>query len=103
LTCPSETASECFAFGGDGAPTAAWAQFTLMPITYSYVAGYPCNHTPTTFSDIYGEPRTVREWLSDFEWVIEDPTPSDLEDFDLFLGHDEFWSWSSGKVDTSRK
>ena len=46
-----------------------------------------------------GEPRTVREWLDDFSWEIVEPTESDTDDLDLFLGHDEFWRWSSGKVE----
>ena len=51
------------------------------------------------YGDIWGEPRTVDEWLTDFKWSLVDPTTHDLKDLNLFLGHDEFWNWSSGKVE----
>ena len=49
---------------------------------------------------IYGKLRVAREWLKDFHWSLVDPSPGDLANLDLFLGHDEFWAWSSGKVET---
>ncbi|MCU7552845.1 hypothetical protein OCK74_27245 [Chitinophagaceae bacterium LB-8] len=48
--------------------------------------------------DVWGECRTVKEWLEDFNWELVDPTDSELKDVNLFIGHDEFWVWSSGKV-----
>jgi hypothetical protein len=45
------------------------------------------------------EPRTVRQWLTDLHLKLPDPTPEDARDFDTVMGHDEFWEWSSGKVD----
>ncbi len=53
--------------------------------------------------DVWGEPRTVREWLTDFEWGLVDPAPQDIADLDLFLGHDEFWEWSNAKVEARGK
>jgi len=52
-----------------------------------------------TYGDVWGECRTVQEWLKDFEWELIEPTPEDLTDMSLFLGHDEFWEWSSGKIE----
>jgi hypothetical protein len=53
--------------------------------------------------DVWGECRTVQEWLNDFNWEIVDPTEEDLKDLNLFIGHDEFWDWSSGKVTDREK
>jgi hypothetical protein len=50
------------------------------------------------YGDVWGECRTVKEWLNDFNWELVEPTDSELRDLNLFIGHDEFWSWSSGKV-----
>ena len=50
--------------------------------------------------DVYGEARTVREWLEDTnQHIVEPITEEDVRDLDLFLGHDEFWTWGSGKMD----
>ena len=54
------------------------------------------------YADIWGECRTVQEWLNDLNFEIVDPTEEDLRDLSLFLGYDEFMNWSSGKV-TNRK
>ncbi len=51
------------------------------------------------YGDIYGEPRTVKEWLEDIGWQLVEPTEDDLKDLNLFLGHDEFWTWSGGKIE----
>jgi hypothetical protein len=51
------------------------------------------------YGDIYGEPRTVKEWLDDLGWQLVEPTEDDLKDLTLFLGYDEFWEWSSGKIE----
>jgi len=48
--------------------------------------------------DVWGECRTVEEWLQDFKWEIIEPTKDDFKDMNLFLGHDEFWDWSSGRI-----
>ena len=53
--------------------------------------------------DIYGECRTVKEWLDDFNWELVDPLDSELKDLNIFMGYDEFWEWSSGKVADKRK
>jgi len=55
------------------------------------------------YGDIYGEARTVKEWLHDIGWHIVDATEDDLKDLNLFLGHDEFWEWSSGKIEQEVK
>ena len=55
------------------------------------------------YGDVWGESRTVQEWLHDFNWEIVDPTEEDLKDLNLFIGHDEFWDWSSGKVTDREK
>lgn len=52
--------------------------------------------------DIYGEARTVEEWLRDLKWELVDPTQQDEKDLNLFLGYDAFCRWSSGKVDTKK-
>jgi hypothetical protein len=46
-----------------------------------------------------GASRAVREWLSHLKMELVDPTPEDLRDLDRVMDHDEFWEWSSGKVD----
>lgn len=51
---------------------------------------------------VSGEPRTVREWLSDLRLTLVDPTHEDLADLDLFLGHDAWWQWSAGKTTTTQ-
>jgi hypothetical protein len=51
------------------------------------------------YGDLFGECRTVDDWLRDFEGEIVNPTADDLKDMDLFIGHDQFWEWSSGKVE----
>lgn len=55
------------------------------------------------YGDIQGEARTVKEWLTDIGWHIVDATEDDLKDLNLFLGHDEFWEWSSGKIEQDVK
>ena len=55
------------------------------------------------FGDVWGECRTVEEWLQDFKWEMVEPTVEDMADMNLFLGHDEFWEWSSGKVDMGKR
>ncbi|GGF00777.1 hypothetical protein [Hymenobacter cavernae] len=51
------------------------------------------------YGDVYGEPRTVKEWLEDLTLQIVEPlTEQDKQDCHLFLGYDEFWIWSSGKI-----
>ena len=55
------------------------------------------------FGDVFGEARTVKEWLNDIGWHIVEPTKDDLKDMNLFLGHDEFWEWSSGKIEQDNK
>ena len=53
------------------------------------------------YGDVYGEPRTVREWLEDINWQIVEPlTEEDMHDLNLFLGYDEFWEWASGKIES---
>jgi hypothetical protein len=81
------------------------------PLTYEDFVFLPGNHRYVKaksgslygfwrkYGDIYGEPRTVQEWLTDLNWELVDPTEDDIRDYDLFLGYDEFWQWSSGKVD----
>ena len=51
------------------------------------------------YGDIYGEPRTVKEWLDDIGWHLVEPTEDDLKDLNSFLGQDEFWTWSGGKIE----
>jgi hypothetical protein len=52
------------------------------------------------YGDVYGEARTVREWLEDTnQHIVEPLTEEDFRDLDLFLGYDEFWTWGSGKMD----
>ena len=55
------------------------------------------------YGDVWGGSRTVKEWINDFNWKIVDPTEEDLKDLNLFIGHDEFWGWSSGKVTDEEK
>ena len=55
------------------------------------------------YGDTYGEARTVKEWLDDIGWHIVEPTEDDLKDLNLFLGYDEFWEWSSGKIEQDAK
>ena len=55
------------------------------------------------YGDIYGEARTVKEWIDDIGWHIVEPTEDDLKDLNLFLGHDEFWEWGSGRIDQGPK
>ncbi|UOQ67440.1 hypothetical protein [Hymenobacter volaticus] len=51
------------------------------------------------YGDVFGEPRTVQEWLDDIGRVIVEPTDDDTKDLTLFLGHDEFWEWIDGKIE----
>ncbi len=44
-------------------------------------------------------PRTARAWLAALDLELPDPTDEDLRDLDVAMGYDEFWEWSSGKVD----
>jgi hypothetical protein len=53
--------------------------------------------------DNWGECRTVEEWINDFNWDKSDLEEDDLNDLNLFLGHDEFWNWSSGKLPLQSK
>ena len=55
------------------------------------------------YGDVWGESRTVQEWLNDLNWEIVDPTEEELKDRNLILGHDEFRDWSSGKVTDKEK
>ncbi len=50
-------------------------------------------------SALPGQPRTARQWLADFGWTFPDPTEQDLADLDMVMDLDEFWEWSSGRVD----
>ena len=51
------------------------------------------------YGDICGEVRIVKEWLESMNWEIVEPlTQQDFKDLNLFLGYDEFWEWSSGKI-----
>jgi hypothetical protein len=45
------------------------------------------------------EDRTAREWLDVFGWKLVEPTADDLKDLDKSMEHDEFWEWTSGRVD----
>src|SRR4051812_9675379 len=40
------------------------------------------------YGDMWGECRTIREWLEDFKWKLVNPTRPELQDLDLFIGHD---------------
>lgn len=51
----------------------------------------------------FEEPRTAREWLNDFKWKLVNPTEKDINDLDRTLSNDEFWKWSSGKVEPIRR
>ena len=51
----------------------------------------------------WGEDRTIEEWIIDFNWDINELEKNDLKDLNLFLGHDEFWEWSSGKLSMRQK
>jgi len=51
------------------------------------------------YGDVYGEPRTVQEWLDSTNQHIFEPTSEDLQELNLFLGHDEFWTWGAGKIE----
>lgn len=51
----------------------------------------------------FDEPRTAREWLNDFKWKLVNPTEKDINDLDRMLSNDEFWKWSSGKVEPIRR
>ena len=53
--------------------------------------------------DVWGESRTVSEWLKDFDMELISPTEEDRNELNRFLGHDEFYEWSSGKVDLGRR
>jgi hypothetical protein len=55
------------------------------------------------YGDIYGEARTVEEWLHDIGWRIVGATEDDLQDLNLFLGYDEFWEWGSGRIEQDVK
>jgi len=46
----------------------------------------------------FSQPRTVRQWLADFNWEIADPSEQDIKDLDLVLGHYDFRNWSGGKA-----
>lgn len=50
------------------------------------------------FGDKWGECRTIKEWINDFNWDINELEQNDLKDLNLFIGHDEFWKWSGGKL-----
>ena len=52
------------------------------------------------YGDVYGEPRTAREWLEDTnQHIVEPLTEEDIRDLALFLGHDEFCTWGNGTVE----
>lgn len=44
-------------------------------------------------------PKTAREWLAEFGWELAEPGEVSQQELDTVMGHDEFWEWSSGKVD----
>jgi hypothetical protein len=50
------------------------------------------------YGDVWGEPRTVRDWFADLKLEVVDATPEDEADMELFLGYDEFCAWAGGKV-----
>jgi hypothetical protein len=50
-------------------------------------------------SDPGSVPRKARQWLADFRWELPEATEQDRLDLDRVMEHDEFWEWSSGKVD----
>ena len=52
------------------------------------------------YGDVYGEPRTAREWLEDTnQHIVEPLTEENIRDLALFLGHDEFCTWGNGTVE----
>lgn len=51
------------------------------------------------YGGIYGEARTVKEWLDDIGWHVVEPTEDDSKDLNLFLGYDEFWEWGNGRIE----
>lgn len=44
-------------------------------------------------------PKTARQWLTQFDMTLVEPTPQDQEDLDRIMEHDEFWEWSDDKVE----
>lgn len=50
-------------------------------------------------SERLGDPRVARQWLLDYGGKLVEPNEQDLADLDRVMEHDEFWEWSSGKVD----
>ena len=77
-----------------------YLEFCFLPeITLRKVSEGPAYGWWRRYGDIYGEARIVQEWLNDMGWHIVEPTEDDLKDLNLFLDHDEFWEWSSGKIE----
>lgn len=77
----------------------AYDEFCYLPETrFRKVQTGPLYNFWQQYGDIYGEPRTVEEWLHSIGWHIVEPTPDELKDLNLFLGHDEFWEWGSGII-----
>ena len=78
-----------------------YEEFCFLPDTkLTKVKTAPLYDFWKQYGDVYGEPRTVREWLDDINWQIVEPvTDEDIRELDLFLGHDEFWTWGSGKIE----
>jgi hypothetical protein len=52
-----------------------------------------------TNSNVPAAGKTAREWLLDYGGKLVEPTPQDLADLDRVMEHDEFWEWSSGKIE----
>ncbi|MFC7000048.1 hypothetical protein [Rufibacter roseus] len=50
------------------------------------------------YGDVWGERRTVEEWLNDLELEIIDPTEEELKELNLYLGYDEFMDWGAGII-----
>jgi len=82
-----------------------YEDFAFLPGEHRYVKvrSGPLYGFWRQYGDIYGEPRTVQEWLNDLNLELVNLTEDDLRDYNLFLGYDEFWEWSGGKVDMTPK
>jgi hypothetical protein len=55
------------------------------------------------YGDKWGECRTVKEWIKDFNWDEGELEAEDKRDLNIFIGYDEFRDWSSGKLSISPK
>lgn len=82
---------------------------TAKPLTFDEFTSYPGVRLLKThegelygywriYGDVWGEVRTVREWLEDLRYELVNPADEDWKDMNLVLGYDEFRDWSHGKV-----